>query len=426
MRESLQFSNQPGTATTATPFLAVSGQEHKAFSFSTWIRLPSAPTAPAGIVALHTNESADSFAWRLQLVSNNGQVVPQLTGLLSTGNSCGEAFTVTPADISLALNQWHQVGVNYDPLNGKNDVSLYLNGRLIHRERMKSLICRTGTTLRLGQSYRGQMDEFFFYNKPLEVSEFLSQYVYQSTWYDTVSTERFKVDYNPPTLKLTGSAFVKPGTTIFGVAVSDAESGIRSVEYKDTDGTWKSARSETATSGVWVFGRDIQGSTQVEVRATDNVGNVRTDAKTINIDNTPPTVALTTSGKQTALKLQGTASDTGSGLQSTTLMVIDPQGTPLNLPRDVQVTGGTWQYNVELPPMFNGTFQIWMSAVDQLGNQFQGIVGNVAVDNAAPTPTLAATMPSGTDRDSQPTYLWCRAVSPTSLMPRARQALCSR
>lgn len=333
-------------------------------------------------------------AWRFQLINSGGQVVPQLTGSLASGGSCSGSFTVTPANVNLALNQWHQLGVNYDSNNGKNDVSIYLNGRLIHQERVSSPICRTGTTLRFGQSYRGQMDEFFYYSKSLEVSEFLSQFVYQSTWYDVISTERFRVDYNPPTARLTAAAFVKPGTNIFGVAVSDAESGTRSVEYKDADGVWKPARAETSTSGVWVFGRDVQGSALIEVRATDNVGNVRTDSKTVTIDNTPPAVALTTTGKQRSLTIQGTASDAGSGLQSATLMIIDPYGQPFNLPRDVAVVNGVWQYSQELPPTVNGGFQIWMSAVDQMGNQFQGVVGTVQVDNTGPTPSLGNTPPT--------------------------------
>ncbi|MBX3000053.1 MAG: hypothetical protein KF893_16145 [Caldilineaceae bacterium] len=388
VRESLQFNNQPGMATSAAPRLTVPERRDNPFSFSAWVRLITPPTGPASLVALHANESAEAPAWRLQLINSSGQTVPQLVGSFASGNSCSGNFTVTPTNVNLALNQWQHLGVNYDPSNGKNDVSLYLNGRLIHQERMSGLLCRTGTTLRFGQGYRGQMDEFFYYSKSLEVSEFLSQFVYQSTWFDTISTERFRVDYNPPTARLTAAAFVKPGTNIFGVAVSDGESGIRSVEYKDADGVWKPARAETTTSGVWVFGRDVQGSTLIEVRATDNVGNTRTDSKTVNIDSTPPTVALTTAGKQKSLTIQGTASDAGSGLQSATLMIIDPFGQPFASPRDVAVVNGAWQYSQELPPTVNGAFQVWMSAVDQMGNQFRGVIGSVQMDNAPPVPTL--------------------------------------
>ena len=115
-----------------------------------------------------------------------------------------------------------------------------------------------------------------------------------------------------------------------------------------------------------------------------------TDSKTVTLDNTPPTVALTTSGKQKSLTVQGTASDSGSGLQSATLMLIDPLGAPMNSPRSVAVVNGAWQYSQELPPVVNGAFQVWMSAVDQMGNEFKGVVGTVQVDNSPPTPGLIA------------------------------------
>ena len=390
VRESLQFNNQPGMATSATPRLTVPNQPDNPFSFSTWVKLTAAPAAPASLVALHANESADAPSWRLQLINSGGQAVPQLIGSLSSGGSCSGNFTVTPANVNLALNQWHHLGVNYDPSNGKNDVSIYLNGRLIHQERVSGLICRTGTTLRFGQSYRGQMDEFFYYSKSLEVSEFLSQFVYQSTWYDVINTERFRVDYNAPTVKLTLGAAVKPGTNIFGVAVSDAESGMRSVEYKAADGVWKPARSETSTSGVWAFGRDVQGARPSKCGPRTTWATSARIARPSTLDNTPPAVALTTSGKQRSLTLQGTASDSGSGLQSATIMVIDPLGEPMNSPRSVAVVNGTWQYSQDLPPVVNGAFQIWMSAVDQMGNEFKGVVGTVQVDNSSPTPGLIA------------------------------------
>lgn len=389
VRESIQFNNNASTPLSAAPRLTVPANlTDQPFSFAAWVRMPAVPAGPSTVVALHTTESSADVAWRLQLVNVGGRTVPQLTGQSSNGSVCSGNFTVTPADINLAVNQWHHLGVNYDPIDGRNDVTLYLNGRRIHQERLSSLICRAGTTLRFGQSYRGQLDEFFFYAKSLSVNEFLSQFVYQSTWYDVVTTERFRVDYNPPTLKLTTGAFIKPGTTIFGVAVSDAESGIRSVEYRDTDGQWKPARPETVTGGVWTFGLNIQSSGEVAVRATDNVGNVATDSRTVTVDATAPTVALTTAGSQTRLTATGTVADAGSGVQSFSAMFIDPFGNSFSLPRDVPVVNGTWTISQELPPTVTGRFQVWASAVDQMGNQFQGIIGSVLVDNAPPTVTL--------------------------------------
>jgi hypothetical protein len=391
VRESLQFNNSSTTPVDATPRLTLPDVTDSPFSFALWVRMPTAPPDPASLVALHASETDNDVAWRLQLVNSNGQTVPQLVGSRYNGSSCSGSFEVTPRNVNLAVNQWYHLGVNYDPTNGRNDVSLYLNGRLIHQERLDNLICRTGTTLRFGQSYRGQLDEFSFYGKSLAVNEFLSQYVYQSTWYDAVSTDQFRVDYHAPTIRLTAGGFVQPGTTIFGVAVSDAESGIRWVEYKDADGTWKPAHAETATTGVWTFGRDVQATALIEVRATDNVGNVSTDSQTVNVDSTAPVATMNAADKQRVLTAQGTVSDSGSGVQSVSVMIIAPNGDAFSPPRSVPVTNGTWQASQELPPTVNGRFQIWVSTVDQLGNQFQGAVGSVLVDNSAPTPSLGDT-----------------------------------
>ena len=388
VRESVLF-NGPANA----PTLAITDQRNASFSFSTWVKVPSVPVDTATLVALHEG-TAESYNWRLQLTNKAGKVVPEVSVRLSSdGNSCDGSFTITPKDaggndLNLALNQWYHLGISYNPQHGNNDVSLYLNGQLAYQQRLDRLICRVGTTLRFGQNFKGQLDEFVFYPKALVVTEFLSQYVYQSSWYDVVTSEQFRVDYNAPTVKLTTNQYLKAGTTIFGVAVSDAESGIKGVEYKDNSGNWQSARSETATTGVWAFALDIQGSQTVEVRATDLVGNVRSDSKNVTVDSAPPTVALTTSGKQATLVVEGTASDSGSGLQSATIMLFDPLGNPMNSPRDLAVTNGTWRYSQPLPPVVNGTFQVWVGAVDQLGNHFAQVIGTVEVDNMAPVTGL--------------------------------------
>ena len=394
VRESIQFNNNASNPLNGAPHLTLPADlSQQSFSFATWVRIPSVPAGTSSVVALHTAESSENAAWRLQLVNSNGRTVPQLTGQAISGNSCSGSFTVTPANVNLAVNQWHHLGVSYDLGNGRNDVTLYLNGMRVHQERLNNQICRTGRTMRFGQSYRGQLDEFFFYPRSLQVNEFLSHYVYQSTWYDVVTNDRFRVDYNAPTIRLTATPLVKPGTNIFGVAVSDAESGIRSVEYRDTDGQWKAARTETATGGVWTFGMNVQGNVELAVRATDNVGNVSTDSRTIGVDNSAPIVNMTTTGKQPSLIAAGSVSDTGSGVQSLSMMFIDPYGNPLNSPRNVSVVNGGWQFVAELPPTANGSFQVWAAAVDQIGNQFQGVIGNVLVDNAPPMITLN-TMPT--------------------------------
>lgn len=386
VRESIQFSNNATSTLDATPALTLPNLSDSPFTVELWTRIPNAPTSPISLVALHESGSSDRASWRLQLAPAEGRTVPQFVS--DPSQVCGEGFTVTPGDATLIPNQWHHLAVSYDPTFGRNDLSIYLNGTLIHTERVPSPICRVGDTLRLGQSYSGQLDEFSVYLRPLKPSEILSHYNYQDTWYEAITIERFLVDYNPPTVELSTARYLQPGNTIFGVAVSDPEAGIRSVEYQDSDGSWKPALTETATQGIWTFGLDVQENTTIVVRATDNVGNINTDEIAVIIDNAPPVVTMNSSGTLRELVASGTVSDEGSGVHAISIMIVDSNGQPFSPPRAVPVENGSWTVNQELPPDVTGAFQIWASAGDHLGNQSQVMVGTVEVDNEAPTPTL--------------------------------------
>ncbi len=402
VRESLQFTNTSDSPLNAAPSLTLPARaENAPFSLGLWIKIPSTPTAEESIVALHASQDSDDISWRLQLASVEGRTVPQFVGKKS---DCTERFTVTPQDVNLALDQWHHLGVTFDQKQWPTKINLFLNGSKIHTATGNP--CSTGNTLRFGQSFMGQMDEFFFYSRTVPPTEIISRYDYGNTWYDVISTERFKVDFTNPTIKLTTRDYVKAGTTIFGVAVNDAESGIHSVEYKDATGEWKPAQTETATSGVWTFALNLQNSMTVEVRATDNVGNTSADSKGVTVDSIPPTVTMEPTAKQQTLTARGTVADDGSGVHSISIMIIDPDGQPLSPPRATPLgADGTWEVRHALPPNVNGEFQIWASAVDHVHNTFQGIVGSVQVDNQGPMPALAEDTPKASPETLIPATL---------------------
>ncbi|MCB0111367.1 MAG: hypothetical protein KDE53_35835, partial [Caldilineaceae bacterium] len=390
VRESVQFNNDSTSPLAAGLAVALPEGGDTAFTTELWVRLSNAPTAPASLVALHETANSDRASWRLQLAPVEGETVPQL-------DLCDGALTVTPSAVDLVPNQWHHLALSFDATAVSQDFNLYHNGRLVHTEHLTAsepgLNCPRGNTLRLGQSYTGQMDEFSYYGRALRPSEILSHYDYQDTWYEAITTEHFQIDANPPTLKLSTGSYIQPGMHIFGVAVSDGEAGIRSVEYQDADGSWQPALTETATRGVWTFGRDVQESTTINVRATDNVGNVSTAGQAVAVDSTPPVVTMNPKEIQRTLTATGSASDSGSGVHAVSIMIVDPSGQPLSPPRAIPLVNGSWTVSQELPADVAGAFQIWASAVDQLGNGFEGFVGSVQVDNAAPLPTLDAATP---------------------------------
>lgn len=396
--------------------------QDKPFSVAMWVNVPSAPTVNVQLLAVAPADGSIQFAWQLQLVSRDGKVLPEMVLRSSqAGGQCGGNLILKPLEsatgqslLTLAQGQWHHIAFTYDPGGSQHEFSWFLNGRkvpavnfvnegrtpeegiVITDAKLPMAACNLGSVVQLGERYRGQMDEVYLYPIVLPDAEILSLYHYQSTWYDVVDTERFKVDATPPTVKLTTADHVKAGTTIFGIAVNDSEAGIRSVEYKDTNGMWQPARTETATSGVWTFGLNLTQSTTVEVRATDNVGNSQVDSKVVRVDNAPPQVTMASGGPRRDLTAQGTVQDAagaddpnGSGVAAMQVQIILPNGDPLSPPRSVPIAeNGTWQMSHELPMNVTGEFRIWVSAEDEVGNQFEGVVGTVKVDNEAPEITL--------------------------------------
>lgn len=416
VRESIHFTNTAGglvyhAPASAEPLFASD------FSVGLWVRLAQAPTEAALVTLYDDNTQGTEFAWRLQLATSNSNIIPQLWVWDRGSGGCQGDKTqrlVQPSGVNLALNQWHHLGVSFSQNDGK-EVTLYLDGQPIHRGPLfqeGSSPCLRGSTLRVGQGFAGQMDELFVYNRALLATDFLSSYDYQNTWYDVVSTEHFQIDHTPPTLQLTSPGYVEAGTTIFGVIVSDAESGIRSVEYQAEDKSWKSAQTETATSGVWTFALRLDRSERVAVRATDNVGNVTNYGKQISVDSVPPVVSMTpTGGKHQTLQATGAVHDgpqnaPGSGVNSIQIMILRPDGQPLSPPRIIPLAAdGAWSISQELPPNVTGEFKIWASAVDQVDNQSERIVGSVQVDNAGPWPVLADNTPKAAPDGSAPATL---------------------
>ena len=169
-------------------------------------------------------------------------------------------------------------------------------------------------------------------------------------------TAAFQIDSIPPATTLTSHASGDPvrGTINLGGAVSDATSGVASVEISVTGGAFTPV---TVTSGNWTHSIDTttlgDGTVSVVVRGTDIAGNQQatsgpgSTSLSLLVDNTAPTINYSLNG---TLGLAGwyvsdvvvtlAANDGGSGIESVTL-----DGAPYSSPVTVSTQGPTaWQY----------------------------------------------------------------------------------
>ena len=118
------------------------------------------------------------------------------------------------------------------------------------------------------------------------------------------------------------------------LSATDNCSGVGTIEYStDAGQTWQ------PYSGSFVF--STEGITTILYRSTDRASNVETAKSiTLKIDTSAPVLALTATpsviwpvtGEMVNVRLEGTGSDSVSGLASVSYVVTDEYGTPLTLP----------------------------------------------------------------------------------------------
>lgn len=139
----------------------------------------------------------------------------------------------------------------------------------------------------------------------------ITYYVTDSNLNPNNKTTTYKLDRTPPvieSIKLAGEAahtnWYKNDTMNLAIEANDGTKPVRSeiatVEYSLDNSNWTALTKKTdATSGKITYERSVSfanGSNTLYLRAIDNVGNVKTENKTVQIDVTAPDFTINHNG----------------------------------------------------------------------------------------------------------------------------------
>jgi hypothetical protein len=196
----------------------------------------------------------------------------------------------------------------------------------------------------------------------------------------------FSIDSTPPIIDtpvLTGTIGLAGWyTSKVGVSVSatDATSSVATTQYSVDGGAWQTV-TPTLTDGVHT----------VQIRVTDNAGNVSTTSVSASVDATPPVSkfispaegsTVNASGNE-VVHMTGSTTDPTSGVAGAQIS-LDKGTTWQNLPLG---TGDTWSYDWN-SRRNNGTYTFLVRATDNAGNLEHTASATVVVDNQAPDVSL--------------------------------------
>ncbi|HEV7640735.1 MAG TPA: Ig-like domain-containing protein, partial [Gaiellaceae bacterium] len=249
--------------------------------------------------------------------------------------------------------------------------------------------------------------------------------------------QSLRVDATLPTVAATtpASGAFYGGTTAYPTAWSGTQtdggvnpSGVASVQVTLADPTgkyWNGAswvaqaealswQTTTLGAGTWTWtspAAAVNGTYTVHVRATDNAGNVRTNATyTFVYDNVVPNVLTATTpaangfyGNTTAYPTAwaGTASDATTQVSTVQVTLADPTGKYWNgASWVVQAEAVSWQTTGFAAPNWtwtspavsvNGTYTVHVRATDQAGNTATNATYTFVYDNVVPNTLTIAT-----------------------------------
>jgi hypothetical protein len=204
----------------------------------------------------------------------------------------------------------------------------------------------------------------------------------------TSAVRTITIDNNAPTVSVTAPSVAAGTVTVSATGAADVASVVFERSPAGAN-TWTAlgTTSSAPFSVSWTTGAD--GLYDVRATATDVGGNTGTDVKTVRVDNTAPTAALTAPAAGAtvggpSIALAATAADAGAGVSGVTFQfrAAGSAGAWTDVAGDAGAPyGATW--NATGVP--SGDYDLRAVAADGAGNTAASAAARVTVDSTAPT-----------------------------------------
>ncbi|HFQ94807.1 MAG TPA: hypothetical protein ENK32_12395, partial [Anaerolineae bacterium] len=341
-------------------------------------------------------------------------ILPDSMRVGFTAGVAGCAAQLTGSSVgALTENMWNQVMLVYDDAAG--EARLYLNGSLEATTAVTATAttaCQNNDPVQLGGNgvdlpFAGGMDEAVLYPDTLSDRDVAELFSYQLAWFDTRVGHQILIDADQPAVTLNVTAPWLPNRDkVLAVSASDPTSDIVSVEYNVNGGGWQAATPDVK-AWLFTFTPAGGGSYTIELRATDEAGNVGGAAYTINVDGEGPVLGpLNVEGVSAApapwdeaqdawaVALSGPVTAVGSPLDSVTVDVFNDLGASVGGVLTATVNSGVWQAAYPFTVQPNGVYTVTVRATDQAGN----VATRAAPANVDGTPPDAAIADPGNGR----------------------------
>lgn len=301
-------------------------------------------------------------------------------------------------------DRWNHLMATYDPEDGK--MALYINGSLDSTLETGSNgpLCASVDPLVIGgftsSKFIGELDEAVFYDAILSNKQVLELYQYQQAWFDIQAAHRIIIDADQPTVSLDVMAPYFPNRDkILAISAFDPTSAIQSVEYNIDGSGWQAATPD-AESWLFSFNPNGERNYEIELRATDQAGNVGTGRQTLAVDASPPILSPINIEGLTAVPvvynpdhdtfdvvISGTVSTTGSPLKDVTVDLFDESGHPVSGQLEATVSGTSWLISYPFLQSPNGPFAVSVKAADLINNSVERQT-QIHIDGTVPDTTL--------------------------------------
>jgi hypothetical protein len=226
------------------------------------------------------------------------------------------------------------------------------------------------------------------------------------------SKVNFGLDLNPPTLGFTDGVgtLVNAGFTLAGTTTDTNPVAAPTLAVVVDGGA---SQAVTVAAGNWTFPVAINAATHANdgshtyvFTSTDVAGKTTTLSRTITVDTTPPTTAVSQPGSYAPAQPQywlsgstaamgGTAADVGAGASGVSKVYYKVDGIANNHATDNPIAAGwllaagttTWSATANLATTGEGQFTLWVAAYDNAGNLSSITSRNFGVDQNPPTLT---------------------------------------